>query len=54
MWCRCVKFQLFSGKILYPNNFKMQKIFKKVELNINWTNQLKLYATKEDYFIFFF
>ena len=48
-----VKFQLFSGKILYPNNFKMQKIFKKVELNINWTNQLKLYANKKKIILFF-
>ena len=28
-----VKFQLFSGKILYPNNYEMQKIFKSIELN---------------------
>ena len=48
-----VKFQLFSGKILYPNNYKMQKIFKKVELNINWTNQLKLYANKKKIILFF-
>ena len=47
-----VKFQLFSGKILYPNNFKMQKIFKKVELNIN-SNQLKLYANKKKIILFF-
>ncbi len=48
-----VKFQLFSGKILYPNNYKMQKIFEKVELNVNWINQLKLYANKKKIILFF-
>ena len=41
-----VKFQLFDGSILYPNNLKMQKIFKKVELNKNWINKLKRYSKK--------
>lgn len=48
-----VKFQLFSAKILYPNNLKMQKIFKSVELNKNWIAELKKYADKKKIIIFF-
>ena len=48
-----VKFQLFSGKILYPDDYKMQKLFKKVELNINWVNQLKVHASKNRIILFF-
>ena len=49
-----VKFQLFSGKILYPNNLKMQKIFKSVELNKKWIAELKKYADKKKNNHFFF
>ena len=42
-----VKFQLFSGKILYPNNLKMQKIFKSIQLDKNWIPELKKYADQK-------
>ena len=48
-----VKFQLFSGKILYPNDRKMQKIFKKVELNPNWIDALNKHANKKKIKLFF-
>ena len=48
-----VKFQLFSGKILYPRDLKMQKIFESIELNINWVDKLLNYANKKKIQIFF-
>lgn len=42
-----VKFQLFSGKVLYPNDKKMQKIFKQVELNPKWIDILNKHAIKK-------
>ena len=48
-----VKFQLFSGKILYPNNYEMQKIFKSIELNLNWVDHLLKYANNKQIKIFF-
>ena len=36
-----VKFQLFDPDILYPNNRKMNKIFKSVQLNPSWVPKLK-------------
>ena len=48
-----VKFQLFSGKILYPNNLKMQKIFKSIQLDKNWIPELKKYADQKKIIIFF-
>ena len=48
-----VKFQLFSGKILYPDNNKMQKIFNSVELNINWVPSLLKYANRKGIKLFF-
>lgn len=48
-----VKFQLFSGKILYPDNFEMQKIFKSVELNVDWVDDLLKYANKKKIKLFF-
>ena len=48
-----VKFQLFSGKALYPDNHKMQKIFNSIELNIDWIDDLLKYANKKKIIIFF-
>ena len=47
-----VKFQLFSGKILYPNNLKMQKIFKSIQLDKNWIPELKKYADQKNNYFF--
>ena len=33
-----VKFQLFNGKKLYPNNKKMRKLFEKNQLNSEWSS----------------
>tara|TARA_A100001011_G_C14302719_1_gene841597 strand:+ start:1687 stop:2643 length:957 start_codon:yes stop_codon:yes gene_type:complete len=41
-----VKFQLFSGKVLYPNNLKMQKIFELIELRLDWIEKLLRHANK--------
>ena len=41
-----VKFQLFNAKKLYPNNHKMYKIFKSIELNSSWIKDLKKYSDK--------
>ena len=41
-----VKFQLFDGSILYPNDLKMQRIFQKIELNKKWIKKLKRYSKK--------
>lgn len=41
-----VKFQLFSGKKLYPNNKKMRKLFEKHELNSKWISILKKHCLK--------
>ncbi len=48
-----VKFQLFSGKILYPDDYKMQKIFKSIELNLSWVDVLLKHANKKKIKIFF-
>tara|TARA_B110000971_G_C20008888_1_gene500606 strand:+ start:679 stop:1635 length:957 start_codon:yes stop_codon:yes gene_type:complete len=48
-----VKFQLFSGKVLYPDNKKIQKIFDKIELNIDWIDKLKKHANKTKIILFF-
>lgn len=48
-----IKFQLFSGKVLYPNNYKMQKIFNSIELNINWVDKLLQHANKKKIRLFF-
>jgi len=41
-----VKFQLFKAKKLYPNNKKMFKIFKSVELSENYFKKFYIYAKK--------
>ncbi len=48
-----IKFQLFSGKILYPNDYKMQKIFNSIELNIDWIDDLKKHAYRKKIKLFF-
>ena len=48
-----IKFQLFSGKVLYPNNEKMQNIFNKIELDINWVGELYKHAKKKKIILFF-
>ena len=42
-----VKFQLFDGKVLYPNNKKMRKLFEKNQLNSDWIPILKKYCIKK-------
>lgn len=41
-----VKFQLFNSKLLYPNDLKMQKIFKQNELNPLWVGKLAKYCKR--------
>ncbi len=41
-----VKFQLFKADVLYPNDVKMNKLFKSIELNTNWIQFLKKYSDK--------
>ncbi len=41
-----VKFQLFNAKKMYPNNYKMFKLFKSIELNPKWIKDLKNYSKK--------
>ena len=41
-----VKFQLFKAKKLYPNNKKMFKIFKSIELSENYFKKFYNYAKK--------
>ena len=48
-----VKFQLFSGKNLYPDNYEIQKIFNSIELNIDWVDELLKYANKKKIRLFF-
>ena len=48
-----VKFQLFSGKNLYPDNYEIQKIFNSIELNIEWVDKLLKYANKKKIRLFF-
>ena len=48
-----VKFQLFSGKVLYPNDLKMQKIFNSIELNIEWVDKLLKYSKGKKIKLFF-
>ena len=48
-----VKFQLFSGKNLYPNNLKIQKIFNSIELNIDWVDELLKYSNYKKIRLFF-
>ena len=47
-----VKFQLFKSKLLYPDNNKMQKIFKKIELNKAWIQKLRDFSDKIDIHFF--
>ena len=48
-----VKFQLFSGVELYPDNIKMQKIFNKMELKKSWIIKLRQFSQKKkiDFFL---
>lgn len=39
-----VKFQLFKAQNLYPNDKKMYKLFKSIELNPNWILNLKKFS----------
>lgn len=48
-----VKFQLFDSKKLYPNNLKMRKIFKKIELKKNWVSKLQAFSKANNIEIFF-
>lgn len=48
-----VKFQLFSGKNLYPDNIKMQKIFNSIQLDIKWIDSLLNHANKKNNNFFF-
>ena len=48
-----VKFQLFSGENLYPKNPKMQKIFKSIELDLDWIDILLKHANKKKIGLFF-
>tara|TARA_B100001063_G_C16777104_1_gene566467 strand:- start:2189 stop:3193 length:1005 start_codon:yes stop_codon:yes gene_type:complete len=41
-----VKFQLFRSEVLYPNDKKMYKLFKSIELNSNWIYKLKKFTEK--------
>ncbi len=41
-----VKFQLFKAKKMYPNDKKMYKLFKSIELNPNWLNEIFKYCKK--------
>ena len=43
-----VKFQLFKANVLYPNDIKMNKLFKSIELNTNWVKILKKYSDKNN------
>lgn len=41
-----VKFQLFKSEKLYPDDKKMYKLFKSIELNPNWISKLKKFTEK--------
>ena len=41
-----VKFQLFKAKILYPNDKKMYKLFKSIELNPSWLKEINEFCKK--------
>lgn len=41
-----VKFQLFKGTEMYPQDQKLQNVIKKFELNPKWIDILNLYAKK--------
>jgi len=41
-----VKFQLFKSEKLYPDDKKMYKLFKSIELNPNWIFKLKKFTEK--------
>ena len=41
-----VKFQLFDGKKLYPNNKKMRQLFEKLQLDSEWISILKKYCSQ--------
>tara|TARA_B100000575_G_C23109988_1_gene641081 strand:+ start:774 stop:1727 length:954 start_codon:yes stop_codon:yes gene_type:complete len=43
-----VKFQLFKAKLLYPNDKKMYKLFKSIELNPSWLKDIYLYCKKKN------
>ena len=46
-----VKFQLFKAKLLYPNDKKMFKLFKSIELNPSWLKEISDFCkiTKIDF-----
>jgi len=39
-----VKFQLFKAKLLYPNDKKMFRLFKSIELNPSWLKEISEYC----------
>ena len=41
-----IKFQLFNAKKMYPNDDKMYRLFKSIELNPKWIKDLKNYSKK--------
>ncbi len=41
-----VKFQLFKAKLLYPNDKKMFKLFKSIELNPSWLKEISEFCKK--------
>ena len=41
-----VKFQLFNAKKMYPNDEKMYRLFKSIELNPKWIKDLKNHSKK--------
>lgn len=48
-----VKFQLFSGAELYPDNDRMQKIFNNIELKKSWITKLRQFSRQKkiDFFL---
>ena len=48
-----VKFQLFNAEKLYPDNYKMKKIFKNNEFNLSWIKILINYCKKKKIDFFF-
>ena len=46
--CGWSEVSTFFGKFLYPNDKKMQKIFKQVELNPKWIDILNNHANKRN------
>ena len=42
-----VKFQLFKASLMYPNDKKMYKLFKSIELNPLWLKDISEYCKKK-------